>query len=47
LLEKDGANVNAETGILTWNLKLKPAETKKIRMSYKVKYPKDKVIDNL
>jgi uncharacterized protein (TIGR02231 family) len=47
LLEKDGANVNAETGILTWNLKLKPAETKKIRMSYSVKYPKDKVIDNL
>lgn len=47
LLEKEGANVNAETGILTWNLKLKPAETKKIRISYSVKYPKDKVIDNL
>jgi uncharacterized protein (TIGR02231 family) len=47
LLEKDGANVNTETGILTWNLKLKPAETKKIRISYNVKYPKDKVIDNL
>jgi uncharacterized protein (TIGR02231 family) len=47
LLEKDGANVNVETGILTWSLKLKPAETKKIRMSYSVKYPKDKVIENL
>lgn len=47
LLEKDGANVNTETGILTWNVKLKPAETKKIRLSYSVKYPKDKAIDNL
>ena len=35
------------TGILTWDLDLKPNETKKIRISYKVKYPKDKVIDNL
>lgn len=47
LLEKDGAKVNTETGILTWNLNLKPNETKKIRISYKVRYPKDKIIDNL
>ena len=47
LKESDGAKVNVETGILTWNLKLKPNETKVIRISYKVKYPKDKVIDNL
>jgi len=47
LLQSDGAKVNAETGILTWNLDLKPNETKKIRISYSVKYPKDKVIDNL
>lgn len=47
LLEKDKAKVNKETGILTWDLKLAPNETKKIRISYKVKYPKDKVIDNL
>lgn len=47
LLQSDGAKVNAEAGILTWDLDLKPNETKKIRISYRVKYPKDKVIDNL
>ncbi|WP_428223709.1 mucoidy inhibitor MuiA family protein [Flavobacterium sp.] len=47
LLEKDGAKVNTETGILTWELNLKSNETKKIRISYVVKYPKDKTIGNL
>ncbi|OYU82364.1 MAG: hypothetical protein CFE23_00965 [Flavobacterium sp. BFFFF1] len=47
LKESDGAKVNTETGILTWQLNLKPNETKKLRISYKVKYPKDKRIDNL
>ena len=47
LLESNGAKENKETGILTWDLKLNPNETKKIRISYKVKYPKDKIIDNL
>ncbi|WP_395044742.1 DUF4139 domain-containing protein [Flavobacterium sp.] len=47
LLENGNAKVNTETGILTWELKLTPNETKKIRISYKVKYPKDKIIDNL
>ena len=47
LLESSSAKENKETGILTWDLKLNPNETKKIRISYKVKYPKDKIIDNL
>lgn len=47
LVESDNAKVNVETGILTWDLNLKPNETKKIRLSYKVKYPKDKSIGNL
>jgi uncharacterized protein (TIGR02231 family) len=47
LLKSDNAKINKETGILTWDLKLAPNETKKIRISYKIKYPKDKVIDNL
>lgn len=47
LLESDKAEINTETGILTWKLNLKPNETRKLRISYKVKYPKDKVIDNL
>lgn len=41
LLQSDGAKVNAETGILTWQLQLKPNENKKFRISYRVKYPKD------
>ena len=47
VLEKSNAKVNEETGILTWELKLQPNENKKIRLSYKVKYPKDRLIDNL
>ncbi len=29
LKQSDGAKVNTETGILTWELELKPNETKK------------------
>lgn len=47
LTENSGAKVNSETGILTWNLNLKPSETRKLRFSYKVKYPKDKVFSDL
>lgn len=47
LTESNGAKVNSETGILTWEMKLAPNETKKVRLSYRVKYPKDKFIDNL
>ncbi len=47
LTESNDAKINTETGILTWDLNLKPNETKKIRISYKVKYPKDKFIGNL
>ena len=47
LLQSDNAKINLETGILTWQLKVSPAETKKVRISYKVKYPKDKILDNL
>jgi uncharacterized protein (TIGR02231 family) len=47
LLQSDNAKVNLETGILSWQLKMKPNETKKIRISYKVRYPKDQVIENL
>jgi uncharacterized protein (TIGR02231 family) len=39
--------VNPETGVLTWKLELKPGESKKVRFSYSVKYPKDKKIVNL
>jgi len=45
--EEEGAMVNAETGVLTWKLDLKPGESKKVRFSYTVRYPKDKKIVNL
>jgi uncharacterized protein (TIGR02231 family) len=47
LLQSDNAAANKETGFLFWTLKLNPGETKKVRISNKVKYPKDKTIDNL
>ncbi|WP_116790285.1 DUF4139 domain-containing protein [Flavobacterium psychrotrophum] len=47
LLKDDGAKIDTETGIMTWELKLSPGETRKIRISYKVKYPKSSVIPNL
>ncbi len=47
LLDNGGATVDNLTGLLTWKLKLSPNETKKIRIAYKVKSPKDKDIDNL
>lgn len=45
LLQSDSAKVNTETGILTWQLQMKPNEIKKIRISYKVRYPKDQVLN--
>ncbi|SIN74511.1 DUF4139 domain-containing protein [Chitinophaga niabensis] len=47
LLESSDAAVNTETGVLTWKLSIEPGETKKVRLSYSVKYPKDKIIANL
>ncbi|MGM5629527.1 DUF4139 domain-containing protein [Apibacter raozihei] len=45
LLKTDHANDNKELGVLTWILNLKPNETKKVRVSYKIKYHKDKVLN--
>ncbi len=47
LLDDGGASVNTELGVLTWKLTLKPGESKKLRFTYTVKYPKDKKISNL
>ena len=45
LLESSNAMVNEEIGVLTWKLQLAPGEVKKVRISYSVKYPKDKVLN--
>jgi len=45
LLESKDATINAETGEVNWNLKLAAGEVKKIRISYSIKYPKDKIVN--
>lgn len=47
-LEETGeAEVNPETGVLTWKVDLKPGESRKYRFVYSVKFPRDKRIVNL
>ncbi len=45
LLESGGATVNKDTGVLTWRLELAPGESRQYRISYSVKYPKDKTVN--
>ena len=45
LRESSDAMVNAEIGVLTWKLQLAPGESKKVRISYSVKYPRGKVLN--
>ncbi|MBK9736255.1 MAG: DUF4139 domain-containing protein [Saprospiraceae bacterium] len=40
--ELSGAKHNKETGIITWNLQIKPGELIKKRVQYSIKIPKDK-----
>ena len=47
VLDKSGAAKDDEKGFLTWNIKLSPSETKKLRVSYKVRYPKDYIVNGL
>ncbi|MFD2289183.1 mucoidy inhibitor MuiA family protein [Pedobacter petrophilus] len=47
LLESNGATVNKETGMLSWQLKIAPNETKTIKLSYSVKAPKNRIIAGL
>ena len=42
--ELSGGRHNAQTGELSWDLDLKPSETKEIVLTYSVKYPKDRKI---
>ena len=47
LTDSGDAEVDNETGFLKWKVKLKPGESKKYRFSYNIKYPKDKVLQEL
>jgi uncharacterized protein (TIGR02231 family) len=45
LLNGSEAVNNTEIGVLTWKMDLKPGESRKVRISYSVKYPKGKVLN--
>ena len=47
LSDNGNADVDAETGMLDWKVKLQPGESKKIRFTYQIKYPKDKLIQEV
>jgi uncharacterized protein (TIGR02231 family) len=47
VLDTGGANYNKQSGKLTWELDLKPNETRKVTYKFEVKYPKDKQISGL
>ncbi len=44
-LEMAGAEFNEDSGNLKWKLTLDPTQTEKYRLSFSVKYPKNKIID--
>ena len=45
LLESKDAEVNSDTGVVTWKLELAPGEQKIFRFGYSVKYAKDKILN--
>lgn len=42
--ELSGGRLNSQTGEVTWNIDLKPQETRQIILTYSVRYPKDKTV---
>ena len=44
LIEATGATVDTVTGKIVWKLEVNPAETKKVKLRYSVRYPKDMII---
>ncbi len=44
-LEISKANYDKDYGKLSWKFNMKPAETQNLKLSYSVKYPKDKVVN--
>ncbi len=43
-VELSGGRLNQQTGEISWDLEIKPQETKQIVLTYSVKYPKDKTV---
>lgn len=47
VIDVGGASWNKDSGKLTWVMILQPSESRKVKFSYEVKYPKDKPITGL
>jgi uncharacterized protein (TIGR02231 family) len=47
MLENVGAKFNKDSGKLSWEMELKPNETRKLTYKFEVKYPKDKQVSGL
>ena len=45
LIDNGGAEINPETGVLTWKLELAPGAVHKVRFSYSVKHPREKSVN--
>jgi len=45
--EMEGASYSADYGRVLWKLKLAPGESKKLKLVYSVKYPKDKQVSGI
>jgi hypothetical protein len=46
-LDYGGAEIEATTGLMKWNVTVNPNETKKLEFGFTVKYPKGKTVNNL
>ena len=44
-LEMAGAKFKKDSGILKWRIPLDPSQTSQYRLSFSVKYPKNKIIE--
>jgi uncharacterized protein (TIGR02231 family) len=42
--ELSGGKLNSQTGEISWDLEIKPSETKQVILTYSVKYPKDRTV---
>ena len=43
-VELSGGKLDSQTGVIKWDLNIKPQETRQLILTYSVKYPKDKNI---
>ena len=45
IIDISGAEIDEETGILTWNLEINPGETREVIVHYSVEYPRNRTVN--